>query len=262
MADFSIVEKQSIEKVLRMGDGYVLNFSDRTFGEFVLDAVGIDPYAHGMDANGGSKAKRLRHIFNTQPNYIAGKLLAALFELESTLEENSYRPVDEATRQRARAVADRLRQGAQIEDAAALTPNTNEQDFEVLAKELRAAIDSDRPEVALDRLHTFAVKFIRAIYSRHFKRTPDQKTTANSLLGEYANDLRDRNVLDSKMASEILKSSARILDEFNHVRNNQTLAHDNDALLSRSEARFIFASVSASIRFLGDLEEKQLRSKP
>jgi hypothetical protein len=93
MADFSILEKQSIEKVLRMGDGYVLTFSDRTFGEFVLDAVGIDAYAPGMDANGGSKAKRLRHISSSQPNYIVGKLLAALFELESTLEENSYRPV-------------------------------------------------------------------------------------------------------------------------------------------------------------------------
>ena len=74
-----------------------------------------------MDANGESKAKRLRHIFNTQPNYIVGKLLAALLELESTLEENSYQQIDDATRQRVRAVADRLRQGTHIEDAAALT---------------------------------------------------------------------------------------------------------------------------------------------
>jgi len=32
MAYFSIVDKQSIEKVFGMGSGYVLNFSDRTFG--------------------------------------------------------------------------------------------------------------------------------------------------------------------------------------------------------------------------------------
>lgn len=224
MAELSIVEKQSIEKVLRMGDGYVLNFSDRTFGEFVLDAIAVDAYAPGMDANGGSKAKRLRHIFSTQPNYVVGKLLAALLDLESTLEEDSYKPVDAAARQRAHSVSIRLCEGAQIEDAGALTPNAPDQNFEVLAKELRSAIDSDRPEVALDRLHTFAIKFIRAIYSRHFKRTPDQNATANSLLSEYANDLRNRHLLGSKMASEILKSSARVLDEFNHVRNNQTLA--------------------------------------
>jgi hypothetical protein len=262
MAYLSIIEKQSVEKVLGMGSGYVLNFSDRTFGEFVLDAIGIDAYAPGMEANGGSKARRLRHIFSTQPNYVVGKLLTALLDLESTFEQNSYQPIDDATRQRAQAVADRLRQGAHIEDAAALTPNTKDQDFEILATELRTAIDGDRPEVALDRLHTFAVKFIRAVYSRHFNRAPDQKATANSLLGQYSNDLRKNNILESAMASEILKSSARILDEFNYVRNNQTLAHDNAALISRSEARFIFASVAASVRFLRDLEERQSKPKP
>lgn len=161
-----------------------------------------------MDANGGSKAKRLRHLISTQPNYMAGRLLTALLELESTLPENTYRPVEDVTRLRARAIADRLLQGAQIEDAAVLTPNTvNDQHFEVLAAELRAAVNGDRPEVALDRLHTFAIKFIRAVYIRHFGKTPAQNATANALLGEYANDLRSRNVLASKMASEILKSS-------------------------------------------------------
>ena len=50
--------------------------------------------------------------------------------------------------------------------------------------------------------------------------------TANSLLGEFANDLRQKGMIQSKMTAEILKSSARVLDEFNQVRNNQTLAHD------------------------------------
>jgi len=49
--------------------------------------------------------------------------------------------------------------------------------------------------------------------------------TANSLLGEYANDLKAKGLIDSKMTAEILKSSGRVLDAFNHVRNNQSLAH-------------------------------------
>jgi hypothetical protein len=130
-----------------------------------LDATGIDAYAPCIEANGGSKANRLRHIFSTQPNYIGGKLLVALLELESTLEQNSYQPIEDAARQRVRAVADRLRKGAHIEDAAALTPNTNDQDFEVLATEIRAVVDSDRPEVALDRLHYFR----RQVYSSYLR---------------------------------------------------------------------------------------------
>jgi hypothetical protein len=81
--------------------------------------------------------------------------------------------------------------------------------------------------------------------------------TANSLLGEFANDLRRRGIIQSKMACEILKSSARVLDEFNHVRNNQTLAHDNPELIKKEEAHFIYQSVAASVRFLRSFEENK-----
>jgi hypothetical protein len=93
------------------------------------------------------------------------------------------------------------------------------------------------------------------VYERHFGRAAAREATANSLLGEYANDLKTSGLVDSRMASQIVKSSGRMLDEFNYVRNNQSLAHDNPALLGRSEARFIYSSVAASIRFIGELEE-------
>ncbi len=243
-----------------MGDGYVLDLNDHTFSEFVLEAIGINPYAAGMDANGTSKARRLRHIFKTQPDHIVGTLLKAFLELEDAQRDRYLPDIDDASRQRAHKAAERLCQSRQVEDASALIPNTADGNFEVLANEIRGALESGKPEVALDRLHTFATKFIRAIYGRHFHRPPSANMTASSLLGEYANDLRSKQVLDSRMASEILKSSARVLEEFNHVRNNQTLAHDNASLISRSEARFIFASVAASIRFIRDLEDTQQRS--
>jgi abortive infection Abi-like protein len=64
------------------------------------------------------------------------------------------------------------------------------------------------------------------------------------------------------MASEILKSSARVLDEFNYVRNNQSLAHDNPELINKGEAYFIYQSVAASIRFLRELEETIRSARP
>ena len=33
MADLSSIERRKLERLLRMGGGYVLDFSDRTFGE-------------------------------------------------------------------------------------------------------------------------------------------------------------------------------------------------------------------------------------
>ncbi len=57
------------------------------------------------------------------------------------------------------------------------------------------------------------------------------------------------------MTAEILKSSARVLDAFNYVRNNQSLAHDNPELVNRDEARFIFSSVATAIRFIKSLHD-------
>ena len=40
MADLTAQEKRVFERVLAMGDGYVLNFTNRTFEEFVTGSTG------------------------------------------------------------------------------------------------------------------------------------------------------------------------------------------------------------------------------
>ena len=42
MAEVSFLELRIVVSFLEMGGGYVLNFSDRTFQDFVGDAVGMD----------------------------------------------------------------------------------------------------------------------------------------------------------------------------------------------------------------------------
>ncbi len=43
MAEIGAFERRKLEKLLGMGEGYVLNFSDRTYAEFFLDfRVDID----------------------------------------------------------------------------------------------------------------------------------------------------------------------------------------------------------------------------
>jgi hypothetical protein len=56
-----------------------------------------------------------------------------------------------------------------------------------------------------------------------------------------------------EMTLQILKNAIGVFDKFNHIRNNQTLAHDND-LLHKAEARFIFDSVSAVLRFIKSVD--------
>lgn len=58
MSDISFTERRLLESLFEMGGGYVLDFSDRTFNEFIVDAVqkDIDDPKYGQE----SKAKRLR----------------------------------------------------------------------------------------------------------------------------------------------------------------------------------------------------------
>jgi hypothetical protein len=58
-------EMQVVERVLNMRTGYVLDFSDRTFDEFVAHEVGVDATAPRFSVDGGSKARRLRRIIPT-----------------------------------------------------------------------------------------------------------------------------------------------------------------------------------------------------
>jgi hypothetical protein len=58
------------------------------------------------------------------------------------------------------------------------------------------------------------------------------------------------------MTQQILRNSISIFEKFNYVRNNRSLAHDND-LLHKSEARFIFDSVSAVLRFVKSIDTRK-----
>lgn len=68
MAELTTNDKQILEKVFQMGGGYVLNFTDRTFGEFFRDDIKIDIYAPRYNYASGSKANRLRCFWQKATN--------------------------------------------------------------------------------------------------------------------------------------------------------------------------------------------------
>jgi hypothetical protein len=104
MADLNYVERLQLEKLFGMSSGYVLNFSDRTFQEFVFESIGEDMYAPGMDAGGNSKAKRLRHFWKVRPNQVVGSLLLALCDYYRATENQP----DQVLLSECREIAQRL----------------------------------------------------------------------------------------------------------------------------------------------------------
>src|SRR5690242_13962195 len=80
MANLMAGEKRKLERLLDMGSGYVLGFSNRTFSEFVLDSTGREIYSAKYDYGSGSKANRLRAFWNQEPNIVVGKLIGDLLD--------------------------------------------------------------------------------------------------------------------------------------------------------------------------------------
>jgi hypothetical protein len=152
-----------------------------------------------------------------------------------------------------------LRLGARIPDITALAPNGDEKDFAALTRQVKEAIDRNEPEAGLDRLHTFTVKFVRTLCAeRGIDVTRDKPL--HSLFGEYVKRLKAEGHIDSEMTERILKSSISVLEAFNDVRNNRSLAHDNP-VLNYDESLLIFNNVTSSLGFVRAIEANlKLRS--
>jgi hypothetical protein len=241
VADLTNIEKRQFERLLGMGSGYVLDFSNRTFSEFVRDSTGRDPYDAKYD-NGNSKANRLRGFWAAESNRVVGKLMADMLAHARTL---PMRPEDEPLLAQCEQTIARLEQGNTVAEVGALVALGNGHDFEVVARAVRDAIDRDELEAGLDRLHTFVVKYVRSLCEGRGV-TVDRDTPLHSLFGGYVKHLQNAGHLQSEMTARILKMSISTLEAFNHVRNNQSLAHDNP-ILGYEEALLIFNHVASSI---------------
>lgn len=261
MSDLSFLEKGSFESLFGMGSGYVLDFSDRTFQEYIGETTGINIYDEKYNFRSGSKANRLRGLWKVETNYVVGKVMGSLLEYWMAKVQSGqfdyYK--EEGIYKTCVSVVERLKLNAPIAQIEAFNAEHEERDFNLLAKSIRESIEKNEPEVALDRLHTFVVKYVRRLCESHtiqFKKDEP----LHSLFGKYVKYLTAEKGIVSDMSKMILKSSISILDAFNDIRNNSSLAHDNP-LLNYHESILILESVAGTIKFIDAIEAKIKKAK-
>jgi hypothetical protein len=80
MSDLTYLEKRKFEQFLGMSTGYVLDFSNRSFAEFVRDSTGRNIYDSRYDYGSGSKANRLRAFWQKEENALVGKLMSDMLD--------------------------------------------------------------------------------------------------------------------------------------------------------------------------------------
>ena len=241
-----------------MESGYVLDFSNRSFQAFIATCTGIDVYDEKYNYYSGSKANRLRAFWKEGSNYIVGKLLLDLLEYWKTKKLTSYSGIESAEQalfDECYAIADRLYQDTKLENVDVIQPYSEERDFALLAKSIRESIQKNEPETALDRLHTFVVKYVRRLCDKH-GISYDKDKPLQSIFGEYVKFIKQNGIINSAMTERILKSSISVLDAFNDVRNNHSFAHDNP-ILNYDESMLIFGNIANLIEFIESIEGKE-----
>lgn len=256
MAFFKRSEIRTIEDTVAFpnGRGYVLDFSDRTIAEFFEDEFRIDIDDESI-AGVGSKRVRLINLLQAVDAFTAAKILRVLWDRREGLIMRmglKLDPNEEAETQRSfLSIIQRVEGATDTPSTDALETYERDRTLEELVADIERALLANKPEAAMDHLHTYCMKkFAHLLTVRGIDVSQDEALHAR--FGKYRNALENEMKL-TEFTKRALKVSISLFDSYNEIRNSHSFAHDNE-ILEPAEARFIFENVSAMLRFVRSVE--------
>lgn len=246
MAQF---KKYIFEKLFDMGSGYVLDFSNITFESFIEESINVNIYTPRYAKYGDSKGKRLRGLFDIEENYKVGKLLNDMLDYYNNVYPPEFKAEHLDLYNQCRYEVQILLDGVNIYTDKL---NFNDDSNDLTLKELKTSLETDlnnrKFNVALDRLHTYCTKYFRS-KADELNIAASKDKPLHSIAGEVVKTI---NKNQSEMTIKILRNSLSILDHFNTVRNDQSLAHDNE-ILNNEEAKLIAEWVLNLLNFVDSI---------
>lgn len=210
-----MADRRVLEDHFGMGSGWVLNFSDSTFAEFVHEAVGADIHDDKYQEFGTSKAKKLRAFWKPEPDHVVAKLVLALIEYGATLgtqsEENSARA------EKCRGIATRLLAGApSLSPLKEQAKGLNAGHLAEQIRRLESSVESD-PALAIGtakELVETCCKTILAERGKSVTGSPDMPTLTKATLKELK--LVPEGVPEAARGADVIK---RLLSNLGTVGN-------------------------------------------
>lgn len=233
------------------GAGYVLDFSNNTFSIFFEDEFGIDIDDEKYLSEGTSKGNRLLTFLTMEDGNLAARVLRALWDHRAAIVARQGRPDDPDLSDKYFQIVHKLEgdEGAARTDA--IERFADNETLDELVAAIQRDVSANKPQAALDRLHTYCMKKFAHLLSAH-GIVCGHDDPLHSRAGRYIKVLEAAGQLQG-ISIRIMKSSISVFEEFNNIRNNKTFAHDNE-IVGLHEARFIFDSISSVLRFMRSLE--------
>lgn len=244
-------EMRVFDDAFDMHGGYVLDFSDRTMSEFFDDEFGINIYDERYRFNGSSKAKHLRAFIAVEDDYTVARVLRRLWDYRELSPAYIAKAGVSQLKERLFALIDKIEGNGAVPSTDAIERFAKDETLDELVAALSRDIGANKPQAALDRLHTYCMKkFGHLLDARGV--TWERSEPLHSRVGRYVKALEQERELRD-VTRLIVKSAIGVFEKYNYVRNNQSLAHDNE-LLQVAEARFIYDTITAFLRFVKAVE--------
>jgi hypothetical protein len=234
-----------VNRYIGVSEGYLGDFSYRTHADFYIEYCDLDIDPYGFE---GTTRQRFINIFESIDNISKSKMLKGVVERF---------PVEEASAPKTRT--ENLK--VQILDVAAeyagaapvASPNTV-----ITSPIVRQAI-SDAEHLlkangatsSIDRVHTAMHGFLIAACDSESITHP-KEASINKLLKLLRKNHPKLNDLGHREQDidQILNSSAAILNAFNPLRNQGSVAHPNKHLIGKSEAMLVINIARSLIHYL------------
>jgi hypothetical protein len=216
MSSLSVAERRSLESFLGMSSGYVLNFNDRTFGEFVVETVAINVHDEKYRAGGTSKANKLRTLWKLEPDDTVAKLILALIDYDLSL--NAERDEEaKALVEECRLVATRLlTSGLSLDSLKEHAKVFNANHLADQIRRMEASVETD-PSLAIGtakELIETCCKTILAERGKPVTGTPDVSTLTKETLKELK--LVPEGIPEAARGADVIK---RLLSNLGTIGN-------------------------------------------
>ena len=264
MSVLSFIEKQTICRLFGISDGFIFKFwSDRgthnksTTKELIYDSCGINIY-DDVGYKGLSQQKCIQKIWDECSPQIIAKLLKALSDYFCfKMGTDWWSDEDNYDYQQVQRIIERLETLQTVE----LPKEKNIKNLKLLLEDIEVNIKNDKPELVVDRLHTFASECLRNLCHTHSIVTTDAKGNEyplHSLAGMLKKWYADNNYFDSEFTIVAIQNSINLFDKFNGIRNDNSAAHPND-LLSKAEAEYAVRIIADTLTFIDKCEKSKIK---
>jgi len=219
MSTITISEKAKLEKLFGMRSGYVSNFSDATFGDFLAESVDIDIHDVKYQHGGGSKARKFRQFWELESDYLVGSAILALVQREEEIlaESAANDPEKKALIEPCKSIAGRLMSAnVTLDDLKRAAATFDARHLLDQIRRMELSVNQD-PALAIGTAKELIETCCKTILSERgkpMKGTPDIPALTKETLKEL--NLVPEGVSDSVRGSETVKRILQNLGAIGH----------------------------------------------